>query len=90
MRAGTSWKAACCALFWTLGGQQVGKAAISGWTQVLAPALRRLGDNPSISIWPFSGCLADLLQPGSTVLAETYPAEYYAHLGVAFSPLYRR
>jgi hypothetical protein len=72
-------------LFWTLGGQQVGKAAISGWTQVLAPALRNLEDYPSVSIWPFSGRLSDLLVPGSTVLAETYPAEYYTHLGVSFS-----
>ena len=72
-------------LFWTLGGQQVGKAAISGWTLVLAPAMRRVEDNQSVSIWPFSGRLGDLLQPGSTVLAETYPAEYYAHLGVSFS-----
>jgi hypothetical protein len=72
-------------LFWTLGGQQVGKAAISGWRQVLAPALRQAGDSPSVAIWPFSGHLSDLLQPGATVLAETYPAEYYAPLGVKFS-----
>jgi len=71
-------------LFWTLGGQQVGKAAISGWQLVLAPALRQAGD-PTVAVWPFSGCLSDLLQPGATVLAETYPAEYYAHLGVRFS-----
>jgi hypothetical protein len=72
-------------LFWTLGGQQVGKAAISGWQQVLAPGLRQGGDHAAV-IWPFSGRLVDLLQPGATVLAETYPAEYYAHLGVRFSP----
>jgi hypothetical protein len=72
-------------LFWTLGGQQVGKAAISGWTQVIVPALRHSMDNPAIAIWPFSGSLSDLLQPGSTVLAETYPAEFYGHLGVGFS-----
>jgi hypothetical protein len=72
-------------LFWTLGGQQVGKAAISGWTQVLAPALRYEGNCLPVSVWPFSGRLSDLLLPGSTILAETYPAEYYAHLGVSFS-----
>jgi hypothetical protein len=74
-------------LFWTLGGQQVGKAAISGWTQVLVPALRQAGNTTSVAIWPFSGHLSDLLQPDAMVLAETYPAEYYAHLGVRFSRL---
>ena len=72
-------------LFWTLGGQQVGKAAIAGWSQVLAPALRGPEAVDQVSIWPFSGCLADLLQPGASVLAETYPAEYYSHLGLSFS-----
>jgi hypothetical protein len=73
-------------LFWTLGGQQVGKAAISGWTQVLAPALRMAGNSTAIVIWPFSGPLSQIMQPGATVVAETYPAEYYRHLGVKFSP----
>ena len=31
---------AAAVLFWTLGGNQVGKAAISGWRDVIAPALR--------------------------------------------------
>lgn len=72
-------------LFWTLGGQQVGKAAIVGWKQVLAPALRQAGEAASVSVWPFSGPLPDLMKPGCTILVETYPAEYYAHLGVRFS-----
>ena len=38
-RGGNGHKQACC-LFWTLGGNQVGKAAIIGWRDVLAPALR--------------------------------------------------
>ena len=38
-RGGNGQKRACC-LFWTLGGNQVGKAAIIGWRDVLAPALR--------------------------------------------------
>ena len=38
-RGGNGHKQACC-LFWTLGGNQVGKAAIVGWRDVLAPALR--------------------------------------------------
>ncbi len=73
---------AACPLFWTLGAQQVGKAAISGWRQVL------VGENgilPNVSLWPFSGSLTELIQPGQVIVAETYPAEFYTHLGVRFS-----
>ncbi len=72
-RGGEGRKEACC-LFWTLGGNQVGKAAIAGWRDVLAPALRN--KNP-VSLWPFAGTLSSLLVPGSIVIAETYPAECY-------------
>lgn len=67
---------AAAPLFWTMGPQQVGKAAQNGWQEVLVPGLQ----NPDLhmQIWPFSGCLEELLIPGSTVVAETYPAEYYA------------
>lgn len=61
------------ALFWTLGAKQAGKAAIVGWRDVLAPALRA----NEIRIWPFHGPLDSLLRPGRTVVAETYPAQYY-------------
>ncbi len=71
---------AAAPLFWALGGQQVGKAAISGWRDVLAPALRQ--KDCDLSIWPFSGKLGELLQPGATVAAETYPGEFYHHLGL--------
>lgn len=75
---------AACPLFWTLGANQAGRAAISGWQEVLAPALR---DDPDhVFVWPFSGSLGDRLQPGSVVVAETYPAEYYRHLGVRLGP----
>lgn len=74
-------------LFWTLGGQQVGKASISGWREVLAPALRSLPH--SVSIWPFSGPLFSLLTAGQTVIAEAYPGEFYHHLGVRFTPPHR-
>jgi hypothetical protein len=73
-RGGKGRKEACC-LFWTLGGNQVGKAAISGWRDVLAPALRDAGP---VSLWPFDGALSSLLVPGNVVIAETYPAECYA------------
>ena len=74
---------AACPLFWTLGGQQVGKAAISGWRQVLAPGL--LDSRVNLAIWPFSGRLERLLRPGSIVVAETYPAEAYHAIGVRFN-----
>jgi hypothetical protein len=50
---------------------------------MLGPALNETP--PGISIWPFSGQLGDLLHPGQTVIAETYPAEFYQHLGVKFN-----
>jgi hypothetical protein len=76
----TDARRAACSLFWTLGGNQVGKAAISGWQEVIAPA-RRAG----ASLWPFDGNLASLGKPGAVVLAETYPAEAYGHVGVHFA-----
>ncbi len=74
---------AACPLFWTLGGQQVGKAACVGWRDLLVPAL----SDPAIhlNIWPFSGSLSTLCLPGNAVVVETYPAEYYPHLGLPFS-----
>ena len=68
-RGGDGKKEACC-LFWTLGGNQVGKAAISGWLDVLAPALSSEGP---VSLWPFDGDLFPLFRPGNIVIAETLP-----------------
>jgi hypothetical protein len=65
---------AACSLFWTLGANQVGRGAIVGWSDVLAPALKNSND---VLFWPFDGKISDLLQPGKIVIAETYPAEYY-------------
>ena len=76
---------AAAPLFWTLGGQQVGKAAIAGWQAVLAPAIRQ--QPPTALIWPFDGLLARLLAPGITVIAETYPAEFYRHLSLNLGPI---
>ena len=69
-------------LFWLIGGNQVGKAAISGWRDLLTPALRR--DIP-LSVWPFDGLLEDLLGRPGTVIAETYPAETCRHMGLPVS-----
>ena len=73
----TSTRLAASPLFWTLGGQQVGKAAISGWRDLIAPARRR---GAALSLWPFQGDLADLLDRPGIVVAETYPGEVYSHL----------
>ena len=54
----TAGRQAACPMFWTLGGNQVGKAMIVGWRDLLAPA-RRAGVD--VAIWPFDGALADLL-----------------------------
>jgi hypothetical protein len=65
-------------MFWTLGPKQVGKAMLAGWRDVVLPG-RRAGAR----LWPFDGDLGELLLPGATVIAETYPAEFYDHLGVS-------
>lgn len=73
----TDLRAAANPMFWTMGAQQVGKAAISGWRDLIAPARRR---DPAFHIWPFDGRLTELLtRPGITV-AEVYPGEIYGHL----------
>ena len=75
----TATRKAACALFWTLGGNQVGKAAIAGWRDLLAPTLRSGAD---LAIWPFHGGLSDLLAKHRLIVAETYPGEVYRHLGL--------
>ena len=61
----------------------MGWAAITGWRDLLAPALAR--DDPPLSIWPFDGCLRELLgrRGPRIVVAETYPAEVYRHLDLS-------
>jgi hypothetical protein len=71
---GRDGRKAACPLFWTLGANQVGKAAIIGWRDVLAPAV---GNGKSVVLWPFDGSLDELLKPGNVVIVETYPAECY-------------
>jgi hypothetical protein len=76
----TPGRLAACPMFWTLGGNQVGKAAIVGWRDLLAPARRNAMD---LAIWPFDGALADLIHGHRFVVAETYPGEVYGHLGLS-------
>ena len=79
----TPQRRAACPLFWTVGAQQVGKAALSGWKEILAPGLA----DPTIQlkVWPFSGRLVDLLVDDQAVMVETYPAEFYHQLGIRFT-----
>lgn len=72
-------------LFWTMGPNQVGKAALSGWSEMLVPALR--SEKADIAIWPFTGDLAPLLSNYQMVITETYPAEMYHHLGISWPNL---
>ncbi len=66
-------------LFWTLGANQSGKAAIAAWRDLVIPAL---AERPAPLLWPFDGPLLTLLQPGRVALAETYPADALRQLGL--------
>jgi hypothetical protein len=74
-------------LFWTLGPNQSGKAAIAAWRDLLLPALAT--DTPP-KLWPFGGAFRALLQPGAVVIAETYPAEAMRHLRLRMGGSKRR
>jgi len=77
----TNDRRAACSIFWTLGGNQVGKGAITGWRDVLGPAIRER--TIPIALWPFAGPLDELIAEPQVVITETYPAEFYGHLGIA-------
>ena len=83
----TSERPAGAPLFWTLGANQTGKAAISAWRDLLLPALA--GPSPP-ALWPFDGPLLSLLQPGRVAIAETYPAEAMRQLGLRMAGSKRR
>jgi hypothetical protein len=75
----TALRPAGAPVFWTLGANQSGKAAISAWRDWLAPAMAA---GAPLALWPFEGALHDLLRPGRVVLAEVYPAEALRQLGL--------
>jgi hypothetical protein len=75
-------------LFWTLGANQSGKAAIAAWRDMLLPALGRGDDR--VRLWPFEGPFRAMLAPGVVVIAETYPAEALRHLGIKLRGSKRR
>jgi hypothetical protein len=74
-------------VFWTLGANQSGKAAIAAWRDLLLPALR---GNAPLRLWPFQGAYHSLLSPGHVALAETYPAEALRHLNLRLRGSKRR
>ena len=78
-RAGLDGGPAGC-MFWTLGAKQVGKAALSGWREVIGPARCR-----GAAIWPFDGDLVQLSEGGGLILAESYPGDAYGQLGLSFA-----
>ena len=85
--AATPHRPAGAPLFWTLGANQTGKAAIAAWRDLLLPALA--GPQPP-ALWPFDGARLALLAKGGTVLAETYPAEAMRQLGLRMGGSKRR
>jgi hypothetical protein len=83
----TAERPAGAPLFWTLGANQSGKAAISAWRDLLLPALA--SPHPP-ALWPFDGPFLSLLRPGRVSVAETYPAEAMRQLGLAMRGSKRR
>jgi hypothetical protein len=83
----TAERPAGAPLFWTLGANQSGKAAISAWQLLILPALAA---QAPLRLWPFEGEFRSLLSPGSVALAETYPAEALRHLGIRLRGSKRR
>ncbi len=83
----TATRPAGAPLFWTLGANQTGKAAIAAWRDWLLPELAAGAD---IALWPFAGDFRDLLGRHAVVVAETYPAEAMRHLGLRMGGSKRR
>jgi hypothetical protein len=83
----TSERPAGAPVFWTLGANQSGKAAISAWRDMLIPALHAASPP---RLWPFEGPLLSLLRGAAVVVAETYPAEAMRHLRLRISGSKRR
>ncbi len=83
----TAERPAGAPLFWTLGANQSGKAAISAWRDMLLAAFA--GPRPPL-LWPFEGRLLALLAPGEIAIAETYPAEALRQLGLRLAGSKRR
>jgi hypothetical protein len=87
----TALRPAGAPVFWTLGANQSGKAAIAAWRDWLAPALAAQGGtNAPVAIWPYAGGLHGLLAKGRVAIAEVYPAEALRQLGLRIAGSKRR
>ncbi len=75
----TATRPAGAPVFWTLGANQSGKAAITAWRDWLAPGLAA---GAPLDLWPFAGTLHGLLRAGRLTLAEVYPAEALRQLNL--------
>lgn len=75
----TAERPAGAPVFWTLGANQSGKAAIAAWRDWLAPAL---AEGAPLDLWPFAGPLHGLLRRDRLAIAEVYPAEALRQLGL--------
>ena len=75
----TAHRPAGAPVFWTLGANQSGKAALAAWRDLLIPALAA---EAPVWLWPFDGAFLTLLGRGGITVAETYPAEAMRHLGL--------
>jgi hypothetical protein len=82
----TASRPAAAQMFWTLGANQCGKAALAAWRDLLLPAFETL----PIKLWPYEGALRALAAPGQIVVAETYPAEAMRQLGLKLDGSKRR
>jgi len=69
----TDDRRAACPLFWTCGGNQVGKGALAGWKLFQS-------EMDSLRFWPFDGGFHDLIATVPMTVVETYPTEFYKHL----------
>ncbi len=67
----TDERPAACSIFWTLGGNQVGRAAVAGWREYLRP----LAKTGQVAFWPFDGTLSECLGTFRVSIVETYPAD---------------
>ena len=73
-------------LFLTIGGKQVGRAASSGWLEILAPLAR----SGAARFWPFDGHLHDLAAMRGVTVVETYPAEAMRQLQISSGKLFSK
>ena len=84
----TAERPAGAPLFWTLGANQSGKAAIAAWQR---HAAARAGERRRCPPLAVRRCLSGTCStPGAVALAETYPAEALRHLGIRLKGSKRR